>query len=147
MRPSLILAAIPVLIGSTAPVAETGFAAQGSNPKWRMTIAGNRMWLVRGRNGQDGDIGKVERAPGHVRFSATMYEPQLIQMGRSRNGNPVYYIEDETWQLSVDIAEAPCTDARHRSFPTIVTITDSDGERRGCGGSLAELEAGLVAPP
>jgi hypothetical protein len=151
MRHLLFLAAIPVLIGAAAPAAETGFAVQGSKPKWRMTIAGNRIWLVqpgpRKRGGRDGDIGPVERSPGHVRFSATMYEPQLAPVGHGRDGRPVYWVEYETWPLSVDIAETPCTDAQRRSFPTTVTIADSDGELRGCGGSLAELEAGLVAKP
>jgi uncharacterized membrane protein len=151
MRHRLTLAALPLLIGAAAP--RSGFEAHGTDPKWSVKIAENSITFAqpsyrRSRQTENqGNIDKVERASGRVTISATLYEPQLIPMGKGRDGETVYYVESSEWTASIEVTEAACTDAKHRSFPTQVVVSTEGGQQyRGCGGSLAELEAGLKQP-
>ena len=143
----LLFLAIPVLIGAASPP----FEARGSGPKWSMAIAENRISFVlpgsRPRDAQDGQIDTVARSPGRVLIVATMDEPQFVPVGRGRNGRPVYYIESVEWPLSIEVTEGHCTDSRRRSFPSRVVLSYGGSEIRGCGGTLAALEAGLAVKP
>ena len=148
MRSLLLLAALPALASLALP--PDRFEASGTEPKWKLRIAPETVRFDYTRGGKRkrdlGRVDRIERSSGRALVSAAITEYEFHPLGiTTGDGRPISNIESSEVPLSIEVIEAPCTDASGRSFPTRVAITDgSDTQYRGCGGPLASL-AGPVS--
>lgn len=136
-------------LSSPLPRDDVRFDAAGSAPKWRLMIeGGNLEWhqLKPRRDRRSGYVGTITRGAGMVRIDGAIVIENLIPMGTSRSGQPLVFVESEEEPLSIEVTEAPCRDEqRNRTSPTRVVVTlNKDYLWRGCGDSLAVLDAGLT---